>query len=91
METAVHSLDWFEIPARDIDRAQRFYETLLGAPMRRESIAGQSLAVFDHGDATAYSPLAQCVNRPFRLVGRIFDQQYLDRSVPAGSCQVLSG
>jgi predicted enzyme related to lactoylglutathione lyase len=49
METAVHSLDWFEIPARDIDRAQRFYETLLGAPMRRESIAGQSLAVFDHG------------------------------------------
>ena len=49
METAVHSIDWFEIPARDIDRAQRFYETLLGAPMRRETIAGQTLAVFDHG------------------------------------------
>jgi predicted enzyme related to lactoylglutathione lyase len=48
METAVHSIDWFEIPAHDIDRAQRFYETLLAAPMRREAIAGQALAVFDH-------------------------------------------
>ena len=48
METAAHSIDWFEIPARDIDRAQRFYEALLGAPMRRESIAEQSLAIFDH-------------------------------------------
>jgi predicted enzyme related to lactoylglutathione lyase len=48
METAVHSIDWFEIPARDIDRAQRFYETLIGSPMHRETIAGQTLAIFDH-------------------------------------------
>ncbi|WP_416400994.1 VOC family protein [Alicycliphilus denitrificans] len=25
---------WFEIPVRDLAAAQRFYETLLGRPMR---------------------------------------------------------
>ena len=24
-----HAIDWFEIPVRDLDRAQRFYETAL--------------------------------------------------------------
>ena len=43
MDTAI---DWFEIPTRDIERAQRFYEVLLGVAMRRETIGGQTLAVF---------------------------------------------
>ena len=29
-----HALNWFEIPATDIDRAQRFYEAVLGLPMQ---------------------------------------------------------
>jgi uncharacterized protein len=45
------ALSWFEIPALDIDRAQAFYEKLLGAPMRRETIGPNSLAVFAYGDA----------------------------------------
>ena len=44
--TVTHPIDWFEIPVRDMDRAQRFYETLFAAPMRRESIGGNSLALF---------------------------------------------
>lgn len=44
------ALDWFEIPARDIDRAQRFYETLLGATMRREAMGDKTLAVFAYAD-----------------------------------------
>jgi predicted enzyme related to lactoylglutathione lyase len=40
---AVH---WFEIPVSDIDRAQRFYETLLARAMRREQMGPQTLAVF---------------------------------------------
>jgi predicted enzyme related to lactoylglutathione lyase len=45
--TPAHVIDWFEIPARDLDRAQRFYETLLGAPLRREAMGPtMSLAVF---------------------------------------------
>lgn len=43
-----NAIDWFEIPVRDIARAQAFYEKLLGAPMRREIIAGNTLAVFSY-------------------------------------------
>jgi len=28
-----HAISWFEIPATDIDRAQKFYETILGISM----------------------------------------------------------
>ena len=43
---ARHAITWFEIPARDIDRAQRFYEALLGTTLRRETIGPSTLAVF---------------------------------------------
>ena len=41
-----HAIDWFEIPARDLDRAQAFYETLLGVSLRREAMGTHLLAVF---------------------------------------------
>lgn len=45
----MNAINWFEIPARDIERAQRFYETLLGAKLRRESMGPQTtLAVFPY-------------------------------------------
>ena len=44
------AIAWFEIPAVDIDRAQRFYETVLATAMRRETIAGSQLAVFPADD-----------------------------------------
>lgn len=40
---------WFEIPADDLDRAQRFYETMLGQPLRRECFGGTDIAVFPSG------------------------------------------
>ncbi|WP_372526587.1 VOC family protein [Piscinibacter sp.] len=45
-----HALNWFEIPVRDMDRAQTFYETLLAAPMRREAMGPQTLAVFTYDE-----------------------------------------
>lgn len=39
---------WFEIPVRDLDRAQAFYATLLGVPLRRETIGANQLAVFPY-------------------------------------------
>ena len=43
------AIDWFEIPARDLDRAQRFYETVLATTFHREPAGpGTTLAVFDH-------------------------------------------
>lgn len=36
---------WFEIPVADLDRAARFYETLIGAPLPREDF-GMPIAIF---------------------------------------------
>jgi uncharacterized protein len=49
--SAQHALHWFEIPVLDIERAQRFYETLLDAPMKREQIGPHTLAVFRCGES----------------------------------------
>lgn len=48
------ALTWFEIPVRDIDAATRFYETVLGRPLRREAMLDCELAVFpcEEGGAT---------------------------------------
>jgi predicted enzyme related to lactoylglutathione lyase len=46
-----HAVKWFEIPVRNLDRAQAFYEALLAAPLRREAIGLHALAVFNY-DAT---------------------------------------
>lgn len=40
------AITWFEIPVADIERAQRFYETVLANPMRREHMGEHTLAVF---------------------------------------------
>ena len=40
---------WFEIPTEDLDRAQRFYESVLEQPLRRENFGGSNIAVFPSG------------------------------------------
>ena len=46
--TRTNAIDWIEIPVRDIERAQAFYSALLGAPLRRETMGGHTLAVFSY-------------------------------------------
>ncbi|MFP8780095.1 VOC family protein [Hydrogenophaga sp. RWCD_12] len=43
-----HTLNWFEIPVTDMDRAVRFYEALTHQSLKREAFGGpgQELAVF---------------------------------------------
>jgi len=40
---------WFEIPTENLDRAQRFYETVLGQALTRESFGGIDMAVLRGG------------------------------------------
>lgn len=40
-------ITWFEIPTTDLARASRFYESVLGAPLRHEP-AGRPMAVFPY-------------------------------------------
>ncbi len=63
------AITWFEIPARDLERAQRFYEALLEQPLRREAMGGATMAVFPaaedgakgclHSGAGALQPSAE--------------------------------
>ena len=48
-QTPTHALNWFEIPVRDLDRAQRFYEAVLQRVLHREAMGpGTTLAVFPY-------------------------------------------
>jgi predicted enzyme related to lactoylglutathione lyase len=40
------AISWFEIPVRDLDRAQRFYETVLDRKLTRETMDEERLAIF---------------------------------------------
>jgi len=50
-----HAITWFEISTTQLDRAQAFYEAVLGQPMRREAMGPSEGAVF------AYDPAADGV------------------------------
>jgi uncharacterized protein len=41
-------LNWFEIPAADLDRARNFYETALGIELRNENFESATIAVFPY-------------------------------------------
>ena len=40
---------WFEIPVNRLDRAQKFYETILDVQLKRENMGGGEMAVFPYG------------------------------------------
>jgi len=49
-----NAISWFEIPVADMDRAQRFYETLFHRPLRREAMGPETtLAVFEYEPGTS--------------------------------------
>lgn len=54
-----NAVNWFEIPAVDLDRAQRFYEAVLGAPLKRESMGSEQMAIFPYEGEHAVSG---CIN-----------------------------
>ncbi|HWP18511.1 MAG TPA: VOC family protein [Burkholderiaceae bacterium] len=43
---ARNAIHWFEIPVRDMDRAQRFYEAIFGISMQRTEMDGYLMAMF---------------------------------------------
>ena len=59
---------WFEIPCADLDRAQRFYETILGCRMKKDDFgdAGDVMCVFPAEQGGVSGAL---VKRPFQQPG----------------------
>lgn len=43
-----NSLNWFEISVTDINRATKFYETILGIKMHQEETMGMKMAFFPY-------------------------------------------
>lgn len=43
-------INWFEIPVADMDRATKFYESVMQVALRREKMDVAELAVFPHED-----------------------------------------
>jgi uncharacterized protein len=50
MTTPHDAITWFDIPVRELERAQRFYEAVLERPMTRETMAGEQMALFAASD-----------------------------------------
>jgi predicted enzyme related to lactoylglutathione lyase len=43
---AAASVNWFEIPSADLDRATKFYESVLGVKLAREAMGPMQFSVF---------------------------------------------
>ena len=48
-----NAIAWFEIPTTQLDRAQAFYEAVLGQTLRRENMGPSEGAVFPYDGAGA--------------------------------------
>jgi predicted enzyme related to lactoylglutathione lyase len=42
------AINWFEIPAADLPRATRFYEAVLGTPLKTEQMGPLTMALFPY-------------------------------------------
>lgn len=47
---ATTAISWFEIPAKDLERAVWFYESVLQQDLRRETLGTAEMAVFPYQD-----------------------------------------
>ncbi len=73
-----NAVNWFEIPATELDRAQRFYESVLATSLRREQMGDEQLAVFPYEQPGA----GGCLQRASHPVAPSRDgtRVYLDAS-----------
>ncbi len=46
MDGTTNSLNWFEIPATDIDRSRKFYETIFDLEMITHEMGDMKMAMF---------------------------------------------
>lgn len=73
MDNTTNSLNWFEIPANDIERSKRFYESILDIEMESQEMEGTKMAFFPWtpGSGKATGALAQGENHKPSMEGTI--------------------
>jgi predicted enzyme related to lactoylglutathione lyase len=61
----MHAINWFEIPTRDLAQARRFYEQVLGSPLREDAdFPGLKMALLPYAEPGIGGALVQ--GRDFR-------------------------
>lgn len=48
MDTTTNSLNWFEIPVADMQRAKHFYQVIFSMHMNEEEMGGMRMAMFPY-------------------------------------------
>lgn len=73
MDNTTNSLNWFEIPANDIERSKQFYESILNIEMESQEMEGTKMAFFPWtpGSGKATGALAQGENHKPSMEGTI--------------------
>lgn len=61
MDTTTNALNWFEIPATDLDRSKKFYETIFDIEMMIMEMDGMRMAMFpfEPGNGKASGAIAE--------------------------------
>ena len=73
MDNTTNSLNWFEIPANNIERSKQFYESILNIEMESHEMEGTKMAFFpwSPGSGKATGALAQGENHNPSMDGTI--------------------
>jgi predicted enzyme related to lactoylglutathione lyase len=73
MDKTTNSLNWFEIPALDLDRSKAFYEKIFGMEMEIYEMEGTKMAFFPwtRGSGKATGAVAQGENYKPSMEGAI--------------------
>ena len=75
MTSKDNSLNWFEISVKDINRAKKFYETILAIKMTEMEMMGMKMAFFpmEPGTGKANGGLAQSkMHKPSKAGAKIY-------------------
>ncbi len=90
-----NALSWFEIPAKNFDRAVKFYNTLLNAQLRLEDANGTPNAIFPYaepglGGAVVKNDMQPSANGPIVYLSVEGDLEgAIARTEPAGGKVIL--
>jgi predicted enzyme related to lactoylglutathione lyase len=71
MDPKANSLNWFEIPVTDMERAKHFYQVIFSHHMDETEMMGMNMAVFpgENGDGKAHGALVQSANHKPSMEG----------------------
>ncbi len=94
MDGNVNSINWFEIPAADINRAKKFYETVFDIKMESQNMMGMEMAFFpwDPGNGKVAGALVQSdMHIPSGQGVKIYLNGNPDLAVPLANVEKAGG